>query len=107
MQLEELCNRFTGIDELLSYIEGCLDEMHLAVHGVYDGSVRWVAPHLREGAPQFSGEALVEARAAAIFAAHTQLLDAAGVAHVDGMPPLEPPTDEDEGPEPLHGDSGL
>ena len=107
MQLEELCNRFTGIDDLLSYIEGCLDEMHLAVHGVYDGSVRWVAPHLIEGAPQFSGEALVEARAAAIFAAHTQLLDAAEAAHVDGMPALEVPTDDDMGPEPLHGDSGL
>ena len=108
MQLEEYCNNMSGIDELLAYIEGCLDEMCLAVHGVYDDpSARWVAPHLREGAPQFSGEALVEARAAAIFAAHTQLLDAAGVAHVDGMPPLEPPTDEDEGPEPLHGDSGL
>ena len=81
-----------GLDDLLTYIEGCLDEMHLAVHdpGGDDPSVRWVAPHLREGAPQFSGEALVEARAAAIFAVHTQLLDAAGVAHVDGMPPLPP-----------------
>ena len=105
MQLEEFCNNMPGLDDLLTLIEGYLDEMTLAVHG-NDPFVGWVAPHLREGAPQFSGEALVEARAAAIFAAHTQLLDAAGVAHVDGMPPLEDPTD-DEGPAPLHGDAGL
>ena len=89
MQLEEYCTNMSGIDELLAFIEGCLDEMYLAVHG-NDPCVGWVAPHLREGARQFSGEALVEARAAAIFATHTQLLDAAGVAHVDGMPPLPP-----------------
>ena len=53
---------------------------------------------------EHNNRALVEARAAAIFAAHTQLLEAA---HVDGMPALEVPTDDDVGPEPLHGDSGL
>ena len=56
---------------------------------------------------EHNNRALVEARAAAIFAAHTQLLDTAEAAHVDGMPALEVPTDDDVGPEPLHGDSGL
>ena len=83
-----------------------VEEMALIVHGS-DPPVAWVAPHLRRGAPRHY--ALAGARTAAIWSALIDLRE--WHAQLDEIhdlpPPLEWPTDDDEGPEPPHGDSGL